>query len=205
MSRRDTAEKTAKYDPIHHNQLVNMVVNRILKHGKKSLAYQIFYRAVKRIRQKTEKNPLLVLRQAIRKLSPDLALKRKRRAIKVPIEIGPKRGKIFAIRWLLGASRKRRGRNRTMVFRLSSELIDAARGRGGAIRKKEEALKTAEANLAFASFQKSTNRIHTDTSIRGSIHPDRKRINRKRIGIDPYLSRNKQKGKERYKQKGKER
>ena len=67
MSRRSTAEKkTAKSDPIYHNRLVNMVVNRILKNGKKSLAYRILYRAIKNIQQKTEKNPLSVLRQAIR-------------------------------------------------------------------------------------------------------------------------------------------
>ena len=67
MSRRGTAEeKTAKSDPIYRNRLVNMLVNRILKHGKKSLAYQILYRAVKKIQQKTETNPLSVLRQAIR-------------------------------------------------------------------------------------------------------------------------------------------
>ena len=72
MSRRGTAEeKTAKSDPIYRNRLVNMLVNRILKHGKKSLAYQIIYRAMKKIQQKTETNPLSVLRQAIRGVTPD--------------------------------------------------------------------------------------------------------------------------------------
>jgi small subunit ribosomal protein S7 len=76
MSRRSTAEKkTAKSDPIYHNQLVNMVVNRILKNGKKSLAYRILYRAIKNIQQKTEKNPLSVLRQAIRRVTPNLTVK----------------------------------------------------------------------------------------------------------------------------------
>ena len=64
MSRRGPAEKkTAKYDPIYRNRLVNMLLNRILKHGKKSLAYKIFYRAAQKIRQKTERNPLVVLRK----------------------------------------------------------------------------------------------------------------------------------------------
>ncbi|KAL4316491.1 hypothetical protein AHAS_Ahas15G0290400 [Arachis hypogaea] len=67
MSWRGTVEeKTAKSDPIYRNRLVNMLVNRILKHGKKSLAYQIIYRALKKIQQKTETNPLSILRQAIR-------------------------------------------------------------------------------------------------------------------------------------------
>ena len=79
MSRRGTAEeKTAKSDPIYRNRLVNMLVNRILKHGKKSLAYQIIYRAVKKIQQKTETNPLSVLRQAIRGVTPNIAVKARR-------------------------------------------------------------------------------------------------------------------------------
>ena len=79
MSRRGTTEeKTAKSDPIYRNRLVNMLVNRILKHGKKSLAYQIIYRALKKIQQKTEKNPLSVLRQAIRGVTRDISVKARR-------------------------------------------------------------------------------------------------------------------------------
>ncbi|KAK7239890.1 hypothetical protein RIF29_43278 [Crotalaria pallida] len=155
MSRRGTAEeKTAKPDPIFRNRLVNMLVNRILKHGKKSLAYQIIYRAMKKIQQKTETNPLSVLRQAIRGVTPDIAVKARRvggSTHQVPIEIGSTQGKALAIRWLLGASRKRPGRN--MAFKLSSELVDAAKGSGDAIRKKEETHRMAEANRAFAHFQ----------------------------------------------------
>nr|YP_010953952.1 ribosomal protein S7 [Cladopus fukienensis]YP_010953965.1 ribosomal protein S7 [Cladopus fukienensis]WMV01347.1 ribosomal protein S7 [Cladopus fukienensis]WMV01360.1 ribosomal protein S7 [Cladopus fukienensis] len=116
MSRRGTAEeKTEKSDPIYRNRLVNMLVNPILKHGKRSLAYQILYRAMKKIQQKTEKNPLSVLRQAIRGVTPDISVKARRvdgSTHQVPIEIGPTQGKALAIRWLLGASRKRPGRNR---------------------------------------------------------------------------------------------
>ncbi|CAN4128527.1 unnamed protein product [Withania somnifera] len=87
-----------------------MLVNRILKHGKKSLAYQIIYRAVKKIQQKTETNPLSVLRQAIRGVTPDITVKARRvggSTHQVPIEIGSTQGKALAIRWLLAASRKR--------------------------------------------------------------------------------------------------
>ncbi|KAK3194093.1 hypothetical protein Dsin_025403 [Dipteronia sinensis] len=151
---RTTEEKTAKSDPIYRNRLVNMLVNRILKHGKKSLAYQIIYRALKKIQQKTEKNPLSVLRQAIRGVTPDIAVKARRvggSTHQVPIEIGSAQGKALAVRWLLGASRKRPGRN--MTFKLSSELVDAAKGSGDAIRKKEETHRMAEANRAFAHFR----------------------------------------------------
>ncbi|XP_059629739.1 small ribosomal subunit protein uS7cz/uS7cy-like [Cornus florida] len=138
MSRRGTAEgRPAKSDPIYANRLVNMLVNRILKHGKKSLAYQILYRVLKKIQQKTETNPLSVLRQAIR----NSRCNSKRST----------QGKALAIRWLLAASRKRHGRN--MVSKLSSELVNAAKGSGDAIRKKEETHKMAEANRAFAHFR----------------------------------------------------
>ena len=104
--------------------------------------------------QKTETNPLSVLRQAIRGVTPDIAVKARRvggSTHQVPIEIGSTQGKALAIRWLLGASRKRPGRN--MAFKLSSELVDAAKGSGDAIRKKEETHRMAEANRAFAHFR----------------------------------------------------
>ncbi|KAK7837078.1 30s ribosomal protein s7 [Quercus suber] len=103
MSRRGTAEEKTTKSPIYRNRLVNMLVNRILKHGKKSLAYQIIYRAMKKIQQKTETNPLSVLRQAIRGVTPDIAVKARRvggSTHQVPIEIGSAQGKALAIRWL---------------------------------------------------------------------------------------------------------
>nr|YP_009403450.1 ribosomal protein S7 [Downingia cuspidata]YP_009403457.1 ribosomal protein S7 [Downingia cuspidata]ASA34643.1 ribosomal protein S7 [Downingia cuspidata]ASA34650.1 ribosomal protein S7 [Downingia cuspidata] len=155
MSRRGTAaKKKEKFDPIYHNRLVNMVINRILKHGKKSLAYKILYGALKKIHQKKETNPLLVLRAAIGKITPRLAVKTRRKSgltRQIPIEIKSPLGKALAIRWLLAAARKRPGRN--MAFKLSSELMDAAKGRGDAIRKREETHRMAEANKAFAHLR----------------------------------------------------
>ncbi|KAH1032493.1 hypothetical protein J1N35_044667 [Gossypium stocksii] len=156
MSRRGTAEeKTTKSNLIYRNRLVNMLVNHILKHGKKLLAYQIIYRALKKIQQKTETNPLSVLRQAIHGVTPDIAVKARRvggSTHQVSIEIRSTQGKALAIRLLLGASRKRPGRN--MAFKLSFELVDDAKGSGDAIRKKEETHRMAEANRAFAHFRK---------------------------------------------------
>ncbi|GFP86810.1 30S ribosomal protein s7 plastid [Phtheirospermum japonicum] len=94
---------------------------------------------MKKTQQKIETNPLSILRQAIRGVTPDIAVKARRV------------GKALAIRWLLAASRKRPGRN--MAFKLSSELLDAAKGSGDAIRKKEETHKMAEANRDFAHFR----------------------------------------------------
>lgn len=153
-SKERIAKKTAKSDPIYHNRLVNMLVNRILKHGKKSLAYRILYRAMRKIQRKTKKNPLVVLRQAIRGVTPKVTVKARRKSgstYQVPIKIRSTKAKILAIRWLLGASRKRPGRN--MDLKLSYELINAAKKQGHAIRKKEETHKMAEANRAFAHYR----------------------------------------------------
>lgn len=162
MSRRGTVEKKTAITPlesesheIYCNPLVNMLINRIMKHGKKSLAYQIILGALKRIREKTKKDPLDVLQKAIRRVTPSIVVKARRRGggstHQVPIEIGSTQGEALAIRWLLGASRKRPGRD--MAFKLSSELLDAVKGRGDAIRKKEETYRMAEANRAFAHFR----------------------------------------------------
>ncbi|KAL8197672.1 hypothetical protein R6Q57_024320 [Mikania cordata] len=131
-----------------------MLVNRILKHGKKSLAYQIIYRAMKKIQQKTETNPLSVLRQTIHGVTPGIAVKAKTvggLTHQVPIEIGSTQGKSLSICWLLAASRKRLGEN--MASKLSYELVDAAKGSGDAIRKREETHRMAEENRAFAHFR----------------------------------------------------
>nr|QJQ36468.1 ribosomal protein S7 [Pyrrosia petiolosa]QJQ36556.1 ribosomal protein S7 [Pyrrosia lingua]QJQ36488.1 ribosomal protein S7 [Pyrrosia petiolosa]QJQ36576.1 ribosomal protein S7 [Pyrrosia lingua]QJQ36732.1 ribosomal protein S7 [Pyrrosia lingua] len=146
--------KNIESDPIYRNRLVNMLVDRILKNGKKSLAYHIFYQAMKRIRQKTNRNPLSVLRQAVRGVTPDVVTETKRvggSTYRVPVEVVPAAGKALAIRWSLIACRKRSGRS--MALRSSDESMDAARNSGSAIRKKEETHKVAEANKAFAHFR----------------------------------------------------
>ncbi|KAJ7941912.1 30S ribosomal protein S7, chloroplastic [Quillaja saponaria] len=118
------------------------------------IQFGIFLGSHEKDSTKDRTNPLSVLRQAIRGVTPDIAVKARRvggSTHQVPIEIGSTQGKALAIRWLLGASRKRPGRN--MAFKLSSELVDAAKGSGDAIRKKEETHRMAEANRAFAHFR----------------------------------------------------
>uniref|UniRef100_UPI0030FEF3F3 ribosomal protein S7 n=1 Tax=Cyathodium cavernarum TaxID=351593 RepID=UPI0030FEF3F3 len=155
MSREDIRkEKITKPDPIYRNRLVNMLVNHILNDGKKSLAYRILYKTMANVKQKTKKNPLFVLRQAIRKVTPNVTVKARRiggSTYQVPLEIVSAQGKALAIRWILAAAEKRSGQN--MAFKLSYELIDAARGNGMAIGKREESHKMAEANRAFAHFR----------------------------------------------------
>nr|ACE00892.1 ribosomal protein S7 [Spinulum annotinum] len=150
MSRRNNA----KTDPIYRNRLVNMLVNRILRHGKKSLAYRILYNAMMDIKQKTKYNPLFILRQAIRQVTPNVAIKTRRvggSTYRVPTEMKSTQGKALAIRWLLEASRKRSGRD--IASKPSSELMDAAKNSGSAIRKREETHRMAEANRAFAHLR----------------------------------------------------
>nr|YP_009545089.1 ribosomal protein S7 [Gymnomitrion concinnatum]AZB86890.1 ribosomal protein S7 [Gymnomitrion concinnatum] len=155
MSRKSIVEKKlAKPDPIYRNRLINMLVNRILKNGKKSLSYRILYRAISDIKRRTKKNPLFVPRQAIGKVTPNVTVKARRiggSTYQIPLEIQSTQGKALAIRWLLAAARKRSGEG--MATKLSYELIDAAKDNGIAIRKKEETHKMAEANRAFAHFR----------------------------------------------------
>nr|YP_009240127.1 ribosomal protein S7 [Sciadopitys verticillata]AMO00772.1 ribosomal protein S7 [Sciadopitys verticillata]BAW34546.1 ribosomal protein S7 [Sciadopitys verticillata]BCK60715.1 ribosomal protein S7 [Sciadopitys verticillata] len=159
MSRQTPARKrrkkySEKSDAIYHNRLVNMLVNRILKNGKKALAYKIFYRSMKTIYENTNINPLLIIRQAIQTLTPKVMVKARRvtgTTHQIPIDVKPKQGTILAIRWLLESSRKRSGQ--TMHDKLSHEIMDAARNKGHAIRKKEETHKMAESNRALAHYR----------------------------------------------------
>ena len=141
-------------DPIYGSKVVTKLVNNIMLDGKKGTAQKIVYGAFDRIAEKTGKDALEVFEAAMNNIMPVLEVKARRvggSTHQVPIEIGSTQGKALAIRWLLAASRKRPGRN--MAFKLSSELVDAAKGSGDAIRKKEETHRMAEANRAFAHFR----------------------------------------------------
>ena len=155
MSRRRTAKKRALTpDPIYDSRLVHMVVNRIMKSGKKALAYKICYEAMTQISDSTKQDPVLILEQAIRNATPVVELKARRvggATYQVPIEVQPERGSTLAIQWILNSARSRSGRD--MVSKLKSELLDAAKNIGGAIRKRDEVHKMAEANKAFAKYR----------------------------------------------------
>jgi small subunit ribosomal protein S7 len=155
MSQRATAEKrTAKSDPVYKNRLVNMLVNKILKHGKKRLAYRILYKAIESIKQRTKKNPLLVLRQAVCHTIPSVVVKARRKGAstyQVPVKLELSQGKTLAIRWILSAARKRVECD--IESRLSNEFLDAARQKGKAVRKREDTHRMAEANKAFVHLR----------------------------------------------------
>lgn len=155
MSRRATPPKrTITPDPIYHSRLVSMLINRILKEGKKTVAQRILYQAMKQIEDSTQKDPLEVLRQAVLNVTPLVEVKSRRvggSTFQVPLEVKSERGTTLALRWLLDAARKRPGRE--MVSKLANEIIDASNHTGNATRKREETHRMAEANKAYAHFR----------------------------------------------------
>jgi small subunit ribosomal protein S7 len=131
-----------------------MFATRLMRNGKKSLAYCILYSSFRRIQEKVQREPLSIMERAIRVVTPTVQLKSRRiggATYQVPIEVGPRRGIAIAIRWILMSSHSRPGRN--VDSRLSIEIIDAACGIGGAVRKREEIYRIAEANKAFTRYR----------------------------------------------------
>jgi small subunit ribosomal protein S7 len=143
-------EKDSKYD----NLLVSLLINRILKSGKKRLAKRIVYKAFELVEFRTNQNPILILEKAIRNISPRVQLKAKRVGgtnYQVPTMLNKYRATNIAVKWLIEYSRKRSGKG--MSLKLANELLEAAKGMGNSIKKKEETHKMAEANKAFAQFR----------------------------------------------------
>ena len=155
MSRRHRAKKRiTSPDPTYGSPLVHMFVNRIMKDGKKTLAYRIFYTALDQIKQTTQQDPLIVLEKAVRNVRPEVEVKAKRMggsALQVPIEVKLERGTVLAIQWILSAARNRPGK--TMVVKLTQEILDASKRNGGAMKRRGEVQRMADANKAFARFR----------------------------------------------------
>lgn len=155
MSRRTTAKKRlALPDPIYNSRLVTMLTVRILQEGKKNLAQRIIYDALELIKEKTGEEPLQVLENAVRKVTPLVEVKAKRiggSTYQVPMEVRAFRGTNLALRWITKFSRERSGKD--MSTKLANELMDSANETGNSIRKREETHRMAEANKAFAHYR----------------------------------------------------
>jgi small subunit ribosomal protein S7 len=155
MSRRRTPKKRIVMpDPIYDSRLIELVVRQLMRKGKKSLAYRIMYESMNQIAETTQQDPLVVVEQAVRNATPLVEVKARRiggSTYQVPLEVLPERGTALAIRWILAACRNRAGR--TMATKLTSELVEASKNSGSAIRKRDEAHKMAEANKAFAKYR----------------------------------------------------
>ena len=155
MSRRSKSKRVlAQPDPIYNSRLVNLLVIRVLKSGKKSVAQKIVYTALEIIAEKTNENPILLLEKAVTNVTPQVEVKARRvggSTYQVPIEIRAYRGTNISLKWLIEFARERSGRG--MASKLANEIIDAAKNAGGSIRRKEQTHKMAEANKAFSHFR----------------------------------------------------
>ena len=155
MSRRSVAQKRpVPPDPVYNSRLVSMMVRRIMNSGKKSIATRIIYDAFSVIQERTGGDPLELFEQAVRNTTPLVEVKARRvggATYQVPMEVRPDRCLAFPLRWLSQFSRQRPGKS--MAMKLANELMDAANETGGAVRRRDETHRMAEANKAFAHYR----------------------------------------------------
>ncbi|MGY6570332.1 MAG: 30S ribosomal protein S7 [Nocardiopsis sp. BM-2018] len=155
MSRRHRAEKREIIpDPKFGDVILTKFMNSVMYDGKKSTAERIVYGAFDIIEEKTKTDPIEVFRQALENVAPAIEVRSRRvggATYQVPVEVRAERRQALAIRWLISAARARN--DKTMVERLSSELMDAANNRGSAVKKREDTHRMAEANRAFSHYR----------------------------------------------------
>lgn len=155
MSRRKTTKKRLiKQDGIYNSVLVNMIINKILLKGKKSIAQHIFYETMKNLSKSINEDPLEIFKKAVVNVTPKVEVKSRRiggATYQVPIEIKNERGNSLALRFIIKAARNRPGK--TMILKLKNEIIDAYNNTGNAVKKKEEMHRMAEANKAFSNLR----------------------------------------------------
>ncbi len=153
--RRKTAEKRdVQPDPIFEDKLVTRFVNNLMRDGKKNVARNIVYQAFEVIEEKTGETGIDVFRNALQNSTPVVEVKSRRvggATYQVPVEVRQERGTALGMRWIIRAARSRN--DKSMSIRLSRELIDASNNEGGAVRKKDEVHRMADANKAFAHFR----------------------------------------------------
>ncbi len=154
MRKRRAVKRDVLPDPIYKSKVVTKLINTIMIDGKKGTAQSILYEAFEIIKQKTGNDPLEVFKQAMENIKPQLEVKSRRVGgsnYQVPIEVSPARSQALALRWLVKYSRERGGKG--MAINLANEIMDAANGTGGAVKKREDTHRMAEANKAFAHYR----------------------------------------------------
>jgi small subunit ribosomal protein S7 len=152
--RREIAKREILPDPVYNSPLVAKFVNTMMWDGKKSTAEQILYRALDKVRERTQEDPLKVFKKAVENLQPRVEVKSKRvggATYQVPVEVNAARRTALALRWLVGYARGRG--EKTMVDKLAAEILDAAGNKGNAVKKREDVHRMAEANKAFAHYR----------------------------------------------------
>jgi small subunit ribosomal protein S7 len=152
--RREVPQRAPQPDPLYNSNLVSSFVNVVMKRGKKSTAEGVVYRAFEKIRERAQEDPLKVFKKAIDNIKPTLEVKSRRVGgsnYQVPVEVRPERRTSLSLRWLVTYARERP--EKTMVEKLASEILDASQNRGGAVKKREDTHRMAEANKAFAHYR----------------------------------------------------
>ena len=155
MSRRSKpAKRIPAPDPMYNSVDIAKFINRLMKRGKKSIAQKIFYSSMEKIQEKTKEEPTEVFKKALTNVTPLIEVKARRiggSTYQVPVEVKPERGQALGSCWLIESARKRRGKS--MVEKLTSEILDASNGSGASVKKREDTHKMAEANKAFAHYR----------------------------------------------------
>lgn len=150
-------KRSLPLDPIYNSRLVTRFINRMMIHGKKSIARSLFYKALSSVEKTTGQDPLAVFEAAVANVSPRMEVRPRRvggASYQVPVEVRGDRREALAIRWLIAAAHDRsNSQYHTFGLKLAAELTDASEGKGAAMKKKEDILKSAEANRAFAHFR----------------------------------------------------
>ncbi|MGM0507467.1 MAG: 30S ribosomal protein S7 [Bacteroidota bacterium] len=154
MRRKKAESRETQPDPVFQDKLVTRFVNSLMRDGKKNVARKILYQAFEIIEEKTGESPIDVFKTALNNATPYVEVRSRRvggATYQVPIEVRQARGTALGIRWIINATRARN--DKSMALRLSRELLDAYKNEGGAVRKKDETHRMAEANKAFAHFR----------------------------------------------------
>ena len=154
MRKRCAVKRDVLPDPIYNSKVVTKLINSIMLDGKKGTAQSILYKAFDIIKERTNEDPMTIFEKAMENIKPSLEVKSRRVGgsnYQVPIEVTPARSQALAIRWLTKYARERGGKG--MAENLASELIDASNGTGGAVKKREDTHRMAEANKAFAHYR----------------------------------------------------
>jgi len=155
MPRRGTIKKRKlKPDHFYNSTLISKFISSVMKKGKKSVAERIVYSTMEQVKQKAKEDPLKMFEKAVDNVRPSLETKSRRvggATYQVPIEVSVNRASTLAIRWILRYAKERPGKS--MIEKLSAEIMDAANNRGGAIKKREDTHKMADANRAFAHYK----------------------------------------------------
>ena len=154
MRKRRAVKRDVLPDPIYNSKVVTKLINQIMKDGKKGTAERIINEAFALVKEKTKEEPIEVFNKALENIKPVLEVKSRRVGgsnVQVPIEVDDTRGQALALRWLVNYAKTRNGKG--MAINLANEIMDAANGVGGAVKKREDTHKMAEANKAFANLR----------------------------------------------------